>query len=450
MDTRRCRVSLLRIAWRQLWTRPLVAALTIASVALGVGLIGATLTARRELERAFAADAALFDLVVGAKGSPLQLVLSSIWLVDVPTGNLPHDILDRLRADPRVVASIPIGLGDSYRGARIVGTERSIFELERRKRTGIERVFRGVAGRLFEHDFEAVVGAEVARRHALRLGDRFVGTHGVVAVRGAAEHDAHPYTVVGVLEPTASFADRAIFVSLPSLWIAHGPAHREETSEPGGEPDERGPDPDHDPGTDRIPEDSEDSASIGASVSQRGDLTSILVQLGSPASRGRVSDDIARETRAMAAIPLAELLRLRERLLDPLGRAFIALAAVVVAVATLTILATLWQSAERQRRDLAVLRMLGARRREIFAIVFLEAAWLTAIGVSLGWLIGRLGLSIGLDALFADLAAAADPWSFDRGEAMALLAVIATGCIAGSIPAFTAYLRSPARDLSED
>jgi putative ABC transport system permease protein len=443
-------MNLLSIAWRSLCSRPVVTGLTVAGVVLGAALITAVLTLRRETERAFLQDVVVADLVVGAKGSPLQLVLSSLYHLDVPTGNIAWVEYARLTRDPRVRRAIPLGLGDNHRGHRIVGTTPEFFNLERRhtddttRETAWEKIFRVGEGRLFEGNFEAVLGAQTARQTGLRLGDQFSGTHGLVPLAGSEEHDAHPYTVVGILAPSGTAHDRAIFASLESIWIVHDEEqalHEELFGKSGEEaapparfsglfPGTRPPEPD--------PADDPNAAR---------EVTAVIVQLHTPGMRLFLADEIQRTRNAMAAIPINEMLRLSRQVLGPVQGALLAVAWLVVVVAGMSILATLYQAGERRRRDVALMRAMGARRWEIFTLVLAEGVLVSLLGVVGGWLLGQAGVALAAGYLRTEMGLAVRGLSVDNAEVAALTAVVAAGIGASVIPALLAYRRSPVKDL---
>lgn len=402
-------MTLTGMAWRYLWHRPLVTALTLTGILLGTALVSSVLTLRREAEEALLREGQLFDLVVGAKGSPLQLVLSSIYHLDVPNGNIPMSVFEDLKRDGRVKAAYAIGLGDNYDGYRIVGVEESFFDLARR---GSGAVFALQQGRRFTQAFEAVLGAQVARRTGLRVGDTFVGYHGLLANPGASAHRDFPYTVVGELAPTGTAQDRAIFVRLDSVWRVH----EAEQIRHGEPPAAR-------------------------------QVTSVLVQLRSPGLRLLVAQRIADTTPALAAIPLHELLRLFEQVLGPLHQVLLAIALLVVVVASLSIAATLYQSAERQRRDLAILRTLGAHPREIFALVLGQAGLLALLGLVGGWLFGHGAVQAASYLVMDRTGLALHGWHTDHYECIALAMVFILAVVAGLVPALASYRRTPVSDI---
>ena len=416
-------MSLWRMAWRYLWGRALVTALTLTGIALSAALISSVLTLRRESEAGFLRESGQYDLVVGAKGSPLQLVLSSVYHLDLPTGNIPYERFQALRSDPRFASAIPLGLGDNYRGYRIVGTDTNLFQLTDRLEPQ-KRLFNLQAGRFFQNDFEAVVGAQVARQTGLKLGDTFVGTHGLVVTPGSSEHKAFPYKVVGILAPGNGADDRAIFITLASVWRIHS-------------------------------NETEIHRKLAGVVSANaaplaGDLevTAVLLRLKSVGLRLWMAQEIQKRTESMAAIPVNEMLRLYQQVLAPMQSVLLAVAALVVLVSALSITATLYQSAERRRRDLAVLRALGAHPREIFALVVLEAFLLTLLGLAAGWMLGHGALAAAGPYLRDTLGVGVSPWSIDRIESIALGVVALGGLLAGLLPAVLAYRREPVSDLT--
>ena len=408
-------MTLPRIAWRYLWSRPLVTLLTLSSIAFGVALISAVLTLRRETERTFQREAALFDLVVGAKGSPLQLTLSSVYHLDMPTGNVPWALYEKLKENRRVQTAIPIGLGDNFQGFRIVGTERTLFDLKE----GGQPFFHFAEGREFKSDFEVVLGHQVALASGLKVGDAFAGTHGLISMPGSEVHGEFPYQVSGILKATGTAQDRAIFGTLRSVWIIHDKEHKLHAAIQG-------------------------TASRAESPLE---VTAVLIQLKARGLRLWVADDIRNNTEGMPAIPINEILRLYQNVLEPMQQTLLAVAALVVLVACFTVLVTLYQAAERRRRDIAIIRCLGGQRWEVGTLVLLEAVFLTLCGVLSGWLLGHGALALAAPMIHDHSGLLIQAWSTEQTEILALLTVFAAGAAAGIVPAITSYRRTPTQDL---
>ncbi len=437
-------MSLWYLSWRYLWQCPLIASLTILSIVLGVALIVSVLTIKRETGAAFRKDAALYDMVIGAKGSPLQLTLSSIYHLDVPTGNISYKRYEELQEDRRVAFAAPIGLGDNYDGFRIVGTEPHFFEVKRHlsNEESHTSIFSMHEGRIFQSSFEAVLGYQVAQQTGLEIGDQFVGTHGLMAIPGSEEHKEFPYQVVGILNPTGTANDRAIFTPLDSVWKVH---EKEEQIH------------------DRI-KDSSQSASKHETNQEEGnfltgvspqsqrdekEVTAVLVQLKIPGMRLFLADEIKNQTEAMAAIPINQILRLYQQVLQPMQQTLLVVSYLVVLVASLTVVIALYQSTERRRRDLALLRTLGAYRREVFALVLFEAIWVVFLGVVFGWLLGHGVIHMGSYYIIQYVGLKIQAWSIDSYEIAALMLVFLIGLCAGLIPAILNYRRTPLKDLSQ-
>jgi putative ABC transport system permease protein len=410
-------MSFLSMAWRYLKFRWLVSVLTITGIALGVALVSAVLALRSESERALSKDAGLYDLVAGGKGSPLQLVLASVYHLDSPPGNLPYAEYGKLQRDSRVLWVAPVGLGDNYSGYRIVGTEAQFFDLP--DRNG-ERFFQFAQGKVFEGRFDVVLGSQVAASTDLELGSTFFGTHGLVEVPGAEVHRDFPYRVSGILAPTGTAQDRAIFGTLASVWEIH------ETE-------------------DRLHSAIQGSALLEGP--QEREATAILIRLKTPGLRLWMADEIRKETDGIAAVPINEILRFQRSIIGPVQRALLIVAGAVVGVSCLTVLVTLHQAAERRRRDIAILRSLGAIRSEVASLVFAEGLLLTGAGIALGLLLGHGGLALSVGPFRDSTGLVLNPWQIPVAELIALGAMAFCGAVASLFPAISCYRRTPIDDL---
>ena len=410
-------MSFVGMAWRYLRFRWLVSLLTVIGIGLGVALVCAVLALRHESERALSRDAGLYDLVVGGKGSPLQLVLSSVYHLDSPTGNLPYSDFERLRRDSRVLWVAPVGLGDNFSGYRIVGTEPQFFDLPDRNGKAF---FTFAKGKVFEDRFDVVLGSQVAASTGLGLGDTFFGTHGLVEVPGAEVHRDFPYRVSGILAPTATAQDRAIFGTLESVWEIH------ET------------------------EDRLHSAIQGSALLEghrEREASAILIRLKTPGLRLWMGDEIRKETDGIAAIPINEILRFQQSIIGPVQQALLFVAAAVVVVSCLTVLVTLHQAAERRRHDIAILRSLGALRREVASLVFAEGLLLTGGGILLGLLLGHGGLALSVGPFRDATGLILDPWRIPQAELVAVGIMGLCGSLASFFPSLSCYRRTPIDDL---
>ena len=392
-------MSLARLALAYLASRPLLTALHVVLLSLGTATIVVLLLFTAQAERRLERDAKGVDLVVGAKGSPLQLILSSVLHVDMPTGNIPFAAARSLALDPMVLAVIPLSLGDTYRGFRIVGTNTAFLELYE------ARVERGV---VFKDEMEAVLGSTVAQRTGLGPGAAFAGSHGL-AESGAA-HGEHPYRVVGVLAPTGTVADRLVLTPLESVWEVHG-AHG--TVAPGSL-----------------------------------EITALLVRYRTPIAAAILPRKINSTTSMQAASPAYETARLMS-LVGVGVDALSAFAAVLMVSAALSIFIALTSALQERRRDLALLRTLGASPSELFVLIAAEGMTLVGTGVILG-----LALGHGAADVMGRWLARSQAWSitgltWERTEGLLVLFVLVVGAVTCLIPAIQAYRRDPATVLLE-
>jgi putative ABC transport system permease protein len=440
-------MSLWGIAWSYLWNRKLTTVLTIASVALAVGLISSVLSLRKQVEARFEEEGQAFDLVVGPKGSPLQLVLGSVYFLDSAIGRVPLEDYNKIKADSEWVEAVfPIGLGDTYEGFRIVGTTPELLQHEWVSATGrVRKPFTLAGGRRFEKPMEAVLGAVVAHQTGLQLGDTFVSIHGSIALSedmAEFDHGAHPYTVVGILETSGSPFDRAIYCSIESVWEAHG-GH--------GHLHEEGDDHDHPEAGTAAADRTETGVDPHTDeLDASNSISSMLVQLHSPGQRFEYEPWINENTNSMAVVPINVISDFFNDFLDPIKGLMIGIGYLVVVISALSILIGLYLSIIQRKRDLAIMRALGASSYEIFGAVLIEAFWVTILGIAAGWVFGNavtflLGIKLAREYGFV-----VAPFNWPSSEEWrAFVSVAVVGLVAGILPAWQAYNGDVARDLAD-
>lgn len=414
-------MTLAGLTFAYLRDRALNTALNVLILALAVATMVILLLVSTQLGERFERDARGVDLMVGAKGSPLQLILSSVYHVDVPTGNVPLETVDMLRADPTVAKAIPLALGDNFEGFRIVGTEPAYLD-----HFGATPA----KGRVWAASGEAVIGAEVARRTGAGLGQKFVGSHGLGGDDGGAEHDERPFEVVGILKPTGAVIDRLILTSVESVWDVHGIAHGDgEAHDHGDEAHAHDHDHEH------------DHAPANASLQQgkmAPEVTAILVSYHSALAAVRLPAFINRQTQLQAAVPAVETTRLLA-LLGVGVEGARALAGLMMATGALSIFVALYTALRQREGDMAMLRVMGATPRAIFGQVLAEGLILAAAGALIGVILGHL-VTAGAVATFGTLRdVGIDPWRFLTAELWIVGGALAAGGIAALIPALRVF-----------
>ena len=414
---------MLGLALAYLRDRSLTTALNIVLLGLAVATLAILLLFSAQFTDRIERDARGIDLVVGAKGSPLQLILSSIYQIDAPTGNIPLDSIETLKRDPSVARVVPLAMGDSFRGYRIVGTEQTYLDLYGAKIA---------EGRLFAQSGDALLGATVARELRAGVGQRFVGSHGFGSGEGVTGHDEHPFKTVGILAPTGTVVDRLILTPIESVWDVHGIAHDHEEEhgvEAGGHRGEHG----HDAGAEE-----HDEALIGAAGTLEPEITALLVSYRSALGAVRVPSFVNRQTNMQAAVPAQETARLLSLFGAAIEGARI-FAWLLAATGGLAIFVALFNAARAREADLALLRVMGASRGAIFGTILLEGLLTAAAGALLGLITAHLALATAR-ALFPTLAEIGlDPWLVHPGEVGILAAVLAIGAIAALIPALRIF-----------
>lgn len=422
-------MSVWTIAWSYLWNRKVTTSLTILSVGLGVALIASVLTLRDETRKRFEEEGRAWDIVVGAKGSPLQLVLSAVYFMDLPPGNIMYADYLRLLEHEDVDNAYPIGLGDTIHGGgqsfRIVGTKNDLFDynwphpitLENRDPFKFEE-----GSRRFEQPMEAVLGSTVAQLTKMKVGDTFVGAHGLIEGLGdEGMHDDQPFTVSGILEPSGTPFDRSVLVDIESIWHMHEEHHEHPEGEVHDEE---------------------------AEMASR-EVTAVLIHLSTPAARFQFLEHVNDEYNAMAAIPVNEVTKLYNQFLGAAKTVLLAVAYLVVVVSAISIMIGLYLSILQRKRDLAIMRALGASAPEIFSFVLIEALLVTLLGVICGWIIGG-GVSWGLGIFLTqkyglDIAA----FTLTLEHIVAFGTVSFVGLLAGILPGWQAYRTDVAASLAD-
>lgn len=397
------------LAVKSLRHKALTTTLNVLLMAVGIAMMSFVLSASRQLEDGALRDAQGIDLVVGAKGSPLQLILSSIYHADAPTGNIPLAAQAQLAKNPMVKKVIPLALGDSYNGFRIVGT--NLDYIARYGGTLAQ-------GAMFNAPMQAVFGAQAATKSGALIGARFAGSHGLA--RGGEEHKDALYVVTGILKPTGTVLDRLVLTSVDSVWKVHELGHGIDVN------------------------DKEEKEAMDA----ERELTALLVQYASPLAAMSMPRWVNSQSELQAAQPAfeaAKLLRLVGVGVDVLR----GIAVIVLLSAALSMFVALYNALEERKTDLAILRTLGARPSKLFFLLLAEGLLLACTGAVLGWLLGHAAVEVLGRVLAEDQNLSLSGLIVTSGEAWLALAALGVGFIAALIPAIRAYRTDIAHTLAQ-
>lgn len=376
------------LAWHLLWTRRTLTALHVLMLALGWAAVATVLLLGEQVERRMQQDLARVDLVVGAKGSPLQIVLAGLFHLDAPTGNIPLEAVERLRRHPLVEQVWPLSMGDSVKGWRIVGAEKEYLQLHQ---APLAR------GRVWAVPMEAVLGATVARQLGVGEGATLTGSHGLGA--STTEHE-QAYRVVGALAPCGCALDNLILTDLASIWQVHADHHNEQTQAP-------------------------------------REVTVALVRYRSPLGAAMVPRTVQAEAGLQAASPALESARLMRVL--GVGREVLQGAgAALLATAVLSVLVALLTVARERQADWALMRLLGASPLRLGGLMLAQSFILVGLGLSLGLLLAHAAQAALAAVLMARQVAVLDPFFVSTHEAglVLLAALLALG--AAALPAWRA------------
>lgn len=401
-------MNLLTLSGSYVRAKPLNTALNIVLLALGIAIITVLLLLSRQVESTLTRNTRNIDLVVGAKGSPLQIILSSVFHIDFPTGNISLAETQPLLRNRLVKKTIPLALGDSYRGYRIVGTNYDYLDLFQ---ASLQQ------GSRWKDRMDVTLGARVARQQQLETGDAFTSSHGLTDDR-INVHDEQSFRVSGVLEPTGTVIDNLILTAVESVWAVHE-AHRDTVQS-----------------AEAIPADSIRTRGLPP-VSEGQEITALLIQYRSPMAAVQLPRFINQQTGMQAASPAFETARLFSLIgigVDTLQ----AFAYVIILIAALSTFIALYNALKERQYDLAIMRSLGASRRKLFSLVIIEGLIVASLGGILGILIGHgfLGL-LSLASPSSQLGFSASHFLLEEG--WILLASMGTGVAAALLPALNAY-----------
>lgn len=396
---------MLKIAWKNIWHKPLSAILSLILFALGIGLVSFLSLFNYQAQEQFDKNLANIDLVLGAKGSPLQLILCAMYHIDNPTGNiLLKDAAPFLNPNhPLIAQAVPLSIGDSYRGFRIVGTTNmfpALYQAEVQ------------TGSLPTQALEVTVGHQVAQQLNINIGDTFSSTHGLINDGMDNTHEQQ-FKVVGILQPSGAVIDQLIITPLESIWAVHE-SHQ------------------HSDNANESHEHEEDTTEKA--------ITAILIKYKSKTNFNALNlpRNINANTTLQAAVPAMEMNRLYA-MLGVGENALKALAMLIMIVSGISIFIALFNNLKERRYELALIRVLGATPLRLFTLILAEGIMITMLGSIIGFALSHISMQ-----LFAKPLQAAYKYSFTGyciapEEQWIGLVAFVIGLLAAMLPAYMAY-----------
>ena len=376
-------MNLIKISIKNITSKPYPAILTLIMLTMGVALASLLVLVGGALDDGFKKNIRGVDMVVGAKGSPLQLILSAVYQIDNPTGNIPMAEAEQLAKNRLIESTIQLSYGDSYKGRRIIGTSHDYLELYDANLT---------EGELYQAPFEAVVGSIVAAESNLEVGDEFYSAHG--ADEGGEKHEDHPFLVKGILEPSGSVLDKLILTKPESIWEVH--SHEGDTAEK--------------------------------------EITAMLVKFKNKMGMISLPRIVNERTSMQAALPSIEVNRLFE--LFAIGISTLRIVALcVLFLGAVSIFVSMINSLKDRVFELALIRSMGATRFQVFLMIVTEAMVLSILGIFLGLLVSHLGILALNDYASDQFGISISLFKLSPGEWLIILVTLALSLLAALLPA---------------
>ena len=350
-------MNIFKLSIKNIFNQALSSTITVALLVLGIGIISLLLQLNSLIKDQMDNNLRGIDMVVGAKGSPLQLILSSVYHIDSPTGNISLVEAEKISRNKMVGSSIKLLYGDNHRGYRIVGTEKKLIDL-----------YKGelIKGKQWDKPYEVVVGSKVYEKLKIKLGDSLISSHGLRETGQA--HSDRAFVVVGLLKPSSSVMDQLILTSPESVWNIHGSHDHDEEHE-------------HDEEHDHDEEHEHDDREI----------TAMLIKFKSPMNIIQFPRQINENTNLQAAVPSYEISRLFK--LFGFGIETLSyLAYLIIIVSAFSLFINLFNSMNDRKYEMALIRTLGASRFQLSKMIIFESLILTISGFVMGLLFSRFGV----------------------------------------------------------
>ena len=410
-------MNIFKLSIKNIFSRPLSSVLSILLLSLGVSMISLLILINTVLKDQMDNNLKGIDMVVGAKGSPLQLILSSVYHVDSPTGNIPLKDAKAIEQNRMVGYSVPLLYGDNYSGYRIVGTNSKFFDLYN---------LNVKSGNFFEDEYEVVLGAKVAEKLNLNLNDEFVSSHGLRET--GEEHADAKFKVKGVLEFSNSVADQLILTSPESIWEIHS---------------------DHNHDDEVNNEEHDHDEEHGHDYDEDKEITAMLIKFKSPMNIIQFPRYINEQTNLQSAVPSYEISRLFK--LFGFGIETISLLAyLIIIVSGISIFITLFNSMKERKYDLALIRTLGGSRIQLSLMLVYESLFLTIIGFIIGIGLSRIGLIFVSNFMESSFNYSLNSINILNEEWWLLFISIFIGLLACLIPSIQVYKMDISKTLSDE
>lgn len=423
-----------KLAWRNLWFKPLNTALSVILLASSVAIITVLILLQKQFEEKFSSNIDGVDLVLGAQGSPMQLILSSVYHIDNPTGNISYDSAKVWMNHPFIEKAIPLAFGDNYRGFKIVGTNADYLEKYQAKLA---------KGKLFDKNFEVVIGSEIAEKLKLEIGDTFNGSHGD-AVEGEV-HSHYAYKVTGIASPTGKVIDNLILCNIPSVWQMHG-SHEEENPAHGEEGHVH--EEDEHVHTDECDHEDEHQETDMTLNEPNMEITAVLLKFRNKMGIVMWPRIIAQNTKMQAASPAIEV----NRIFSLFGVGLTALqylAYAIMLISGISIFIALYNRLKERKYEFALMRINGASRIQLLLLILMESLILCVVGFAFGTIFGRFAIGFISNSAEDDFKMAFNPMEVIwEKEYILFLVTMIVGIIAALIPAIKAYQLNISKTLA--
>jgi len=446
-------MNILRLSWKNIISKPLPSLLSMLLLAVGLSTAIILKLTEHQLTENINNTGKDVKLVIGAKGSRLQLVLSSVFQIDNPTGNINYGFYTLLKRNRMIKEMIPVSMGDSYKRKRIVGTNHDYI-----------RLFSGklMDGVLFEKPLEATIGSVVSAELGLKVGDEFVGGHGMEEVLHS--HDEYKYKVVGVLDRSGSVLDNLILTPVQTVWIMH--AGHNDDSEYTLEGTEEAAHDEHEHAHEEILEDSlpqkheehnhehHEHAELNleellANIDPKDrEITAILFPNLSGNAKIGVLNNANNQPNMMAVDPAPEIALLKNKL-TPFVSIIIAISWFITVIAMFSVFIGLLNSLRGRKYEIALMRVLGASKAKVLVSILFEGIILSVLGYLLCLVLSHAGMELIGNWMQNEYQYEFTGWIFLNSELIYLLVAIAIGLVSALIPAYKAYNTDISETLSK-